>query len=178
MSEGVTVESSYIHRGRRINLRSDRIRAPSGQELIREVVEHPGAVAIVALDAEGQVILVRQYRHAVGRTLLEIPAGTLEPGEDPLECARRELEEETGYAAARWERIAGFYSSPGFCDEYLTIFQATGLSATPTRPDPDEIQGLVCVPLSETPRLIASGEICDSKSIIGLLTVAQGRGGA
>jgi len=166
-----TLSSQQVFQGRLIRVRVDRVRLPGGGESSREIVEHNGAVAIVALDGESHVLLVRQFRKAVERTLLEIPAGTLEPGEDPLECAHRELKEETGYAAGKMEHLGGFYSAPGFCAEYLTLYLATDLKPGPSNTEFDEDIELVRLPLSQTPQLIASGAICDAKSIIGLLSV-------
>lgn len=126
-------------------------------------------MAIVPVDSEGNVLLVRQYRKAAERNLLEIPAGGIEEGEEPLRSARRELEEETGFSAQNWERLTGFYTSPGFCTEYMHVFLATNLSAAAGKPDDDENIEVVRLPLSKAPELISSGEICDAKSIAGLL---------
>ena len=109
-----------------IDVERARIRFADGHEAERIVVRHPGAVAIVALDEEGRWLLVRQYRHPAGSVLLEVPAGTLEPGEAPERAAARELREETGFAAAELERLGGFYTAPGFCDEYIHVFLARG----------------------------------------------------
>ena len=166
-----TLSSQLIYQGRLIRVRVDRVRLPNGRESSREIVEHNGAVAIVALDGEGNVLLVRQYRKAVERTLLEIPAGTLEAGEEPLKCAHRELQEETGYMAGKMEHLGGFYSAPGFCTEYLTLYLATDLTPGPSNAEADEDIELVRLPLAQTRDLIASGAICDAKSIIGLLSV-------
>jgi ADP-ribose pyrophosphatase len=163
-----TLKSKTIYKGSIVNLRVDAVELPGGRKTRREVVEHGGSVAIVAIDSEDRVLLVRQFRSPVGRMLLEIPAGTIEPGEEPIECALRELEEETGYVAREWQHLGGFYSSPGFCTEYLHLFSATELR--PGRPVAEAIE-LVPTPLSQTPELISSGEICDAKSIAGLLWV-------
>src|SRR5919204_1942121 len=113
------IKTEYPYRGRVLNLRLDTVRLPNGNETKREIAEHPGAVAIVALDAKDRVILVRQYRHAVGRELLEIPAGTFEKDEPPEKTAPRELKEETGLTAKRWELLARFYASPGVLTEEM-----------------------------------------------------------
>lgn len=176
-AEGDVVSSTHAYRGRVVSLRLDEIALPSGARIRREVVEHAGSVAIVALDADGNVVLVRQHRHAVGRSLLEIPAGTREPGEDALACVHRELAEETGYTAAHVERLMGFYAAPGFCTEYLDIYLAAGLRPGTARPEEDEGIELVLLPLAEALALVARGEICDAKSIIGLLLVGQGAAG-
>ena len=121
------VASRIVHRGRVVTLRVDDVRLPDGRIVVREVVDHPGAVVIAALDAHGCVTLVRQYRHAVGDRLLELPAGTLEPGEEPLETAMRELREEAGLVAGRWDRLGTFFSSPGFLREEMHAFLAREL---------------------------------------------------
>jgi len=171
MTEERTLESQLLYKGRLVNLRLDTVELPSGRQAKREIVEHRGAVAIVALDAAGQALLVRQYRKATERTLLEIPAGTLDPGEEPGDCAQRELQEETGYRAGKMERIGGFYTSPGFCTEFIHLFLATGLESSPLPADADEAIELLRLPITDAPKLITSGEICDAKTIAGLLTV-------
>ena len=158
--------------GRRVNLHLDRVLLPRGRETTREVVEHPDCVAIVAMDAEDNVILVRQFRHAVAQELLEIPAGGIEPGEEPLQSALRELEEEIGYTAGRMERLGGFYSSPGYSTEFLHLFLATELEPGGSRAHEDEIIEVVPIPLKQVHRLITSGELRDAKSIAGLYALS------
>lgn len=170
MSRGErTIATERIYEGRILNLRIDTVELANGVRTRREIVEHADAVAIVPLDHDGNVILVRQYRKPIERELLEIPAGLIHPGEDPVECARRELREETGYLAEGLEWLASLYTSPGFSSELMHIYLAITLLQAPLKADEDEIIQLVRVPLKETPRLIASGEICDAKSIAGLL---------
>ena len=164
--------SKRIYEGRLVNLRQDAVVLSSGRETVREVVEHPDCVAIVAINSEDNVVMVRQFRKPVEGVLLEIPAGVIEPGEEPQECALRELEEETGYMAGKMERIGGFYSSPGYSTEFLYLFLATDLQKGSTRPDEDEIIEVVSIPWEQIPGLIAKGEVCDAKSIVGLFTVA------
>jgi ADP-ribose pyrophosphatase len=147
----------------------DTVELPSGRKTKREIVEHGGVAAIVAIDSENNVLLVRQYRKPVERVLLEIPAGGMESGEDALVCARRELEEETGFSAERWEELGFFYTSPGFCTEQMHLYLATELRPAENAADDDENIELVRVPLASVPELIASGEVCDAKSIAGLL---------
>jgi ADP-ribose pyrophosphatase len=166
-----TVESRQVYEGRRIKLHVDRVVLPSGRETTREVVDHPDCVAIVAVDAENNVILVRQFRYALARELLEIPAGVIEPGEEPVYSAFRELEEETGYTAARMERLGGFYSSPGCFTEFLHLFLATELEPGHKAVQDDEITEVVPVPLEQVRNLIISGELRDAKSIAGLLSL-------
>ncbi len=169
--EEQTLDSRQIYDGRRVKLRLDRVMLHSGRETTREVVEHPDCVAIVALDAEDNVILVRQFRHAVAKELLEIPAGGIEPGEEPLKSALRELAEESGYIAGSIKRLGGFYSSPGYSTEYLHLFLATEIKPGPSQAQEDEILEVVPIPLKQVHRLITSGEIQDAKSIAGLLAL-------
>jgi ADP-ribose pyrophosphatase len=166
-----TVASQRVYEGRLINLRIDTIRLENGRLVKREIVEHPGAVAIVALDEDDSVILVRQFRKAAERELLEIPAGTLEAGEEPMACAHRELKEETGYRAERLEPIGSFYPSPGYCTECIRLYLATGLQKGQSAPEGDELIRTTKVPLSEIPAMVSRGEICDGKTIAGLLSV-------
>lgn len=167
------LDSRYAFKGRIINLRVDTVRLPNGKTSTREVVEYAGAVTIAALDDQQQVLLVRQYRYAVGRELVELPAGKLEPGEDPLECARRELTEETGYRAREWRPLLRFYSTPGFTSEHMHLFLASELEQGEQAPDEDEFVEVLKVPLDEALRMVDRGEICDSKSIVGLLAASR-----
>jgi ADP-ribose pyrophosphatase len=163
--------------GRRISVRLDEIEFPSGHRAVFEVVEHPGAVAMVALTAERHVLLVRQFRPAVGVELLELPAGTREPGETPLACARRELAEEVGRAANRWEPLLAFYPSPGVLSEELHLFLAEDLhpaGGAPAVQQDEEDLRVEVMPLEEAYRRIGTGGIRDAKSIIGI-TVARDR---
>jgi len=172
-----TLESRHVYNGKILNLRVDRVMLRGGSQAIREVVEFHGGVAVVALDGAGRVLLVRQYRYAVGRYLLELPAGNLEPGERPEECAARELEEETGYRAARVEPLCSFYSAPGGTDELMHVFWATGLALGRSRPDDDERIEVVPVMWDDALAMVARGEICDAKSVIGLLMAQSRRAG-
>ncbi|MEE9400576.1 MAG: NUDIX hydrolase [Dehalococcoidia bacterium] len=169
VSQERTLHTERIYQGRLVGLRVDTVELPSGRKTKREIVEHGGVAAIVAIDSENNVLLVRQYRKPVERVLLEIPAGGMEPGEDALVCARRELEEETGFSAERWEELGFFYTSPGFCTEQMHLYLATELRPAKNAADDDENIELVRVPLTSVPELIASGEVCDAKSIAGLL---------
>ncbi|MDI6709722.1 MAG: NUDIX hydrolase [Bacillota bacterium] len=167
------LESCYVYRGKVLNMRVDTVELPGGRRGTREVVEYAGAVAVVALDRDGRVLLVRQYRYPVGRELIEIPAGKLEPGEDPAAAARRELAEETGSTAGRLERLLRFFSTPGFTSEEMHLYLATDLEPGPAAPDEDEFVELVRVPLDTARRMVERGEICDAKSIVGILTVCD-----
>ncbi len=170
MKEERTLHSQKVYEGRAVKLRVDTVEKTSGRKTTREIVEHPDSVAIVALDAEEKVLLVRQYRKAVGKELLEIPAGGIDPGEDPLDAVRRELQEEAGYLPGKIEKLGGFYAAPGYCTEYLHLFLATDL--TPSRLYAEDTEGieLVRVPVTEIRQLVASGQICDAKTIAGLLS--------
>jgi ADP-ribose pyrophosphatase len=161
--------SERIYEGRLINLRVDQVRTSTGIETVREIVEHPGAVAIIALDEAERVLLVKQYRHAVRAVTLEIPAGTLEPDEDPLEAAQRELREETGYRAGQLERLGVIYTAPGFSTEYIHFFLATQLTADRLTMDEDEVIDLLRSPLAGVVELVRSGQIDDGKTVGGLL---------
>jgi ADP-ribose pyrophosphatase len=169
MPAEIKLDGRRIYDGKILNLRVDRVALPGGGQAIREVVEFHGGVAIVALDAAGRVLLVRQYRYAVGRDLLELPAGILERGEQPIECAARELEEETGYCAARIEPLCRFYSTPGGTDEVLHIFLASELTPGPPRPEADERIEVLPTAWDDALALVRRGEICDGKTVIGLL---------
>lgn len=152
-----------------IRLVRDTIRFPNGHEVQRAVIEHPGAVALVVVDAEGRWLLVRQYRHPARRHLLEIPAGTREAGEAPEETAAREVREETGYAAGRLERLGGAWMAPGFCQEFIHFFLATDLRADPLPQDQDEyIEPPVRLTIAEVDLAIADGRIEDGKTLAAL----------
>lgn len=167
------LSSRQVYRGKVVTLRVDDISLPDGGQATREVVEHPGAVVIIALDAEDRVALVRQYRHAIKRYLLELPAGGLEPGEAPLETAQRELREEVGAEAAVWTRLGSFFSSPGFANEILHVFLAEDLRSAPIEPDDDEDIVVVRCKVSEVYRHL--DDILDAKSLAALLLLARER---
>lgn len=177
MSREQTIGSERIYQGRVLALRVDIVRMPDGRERRREIVEHPGAVAIVAVDPEERILMVRQYRSGPAREMLEVPAGTREAGEAAEECVRRELQEETGYRAATVRPLLGFYTAPGFCTEYLEVYVAADLTPSRLTGDDDEDIALERVPLARVPELIRTGEICDAKSVAGLLAYLAGRAG-
>ncbi|MGI6703344.1 MAG: NUDIX hydrolase [Clostridia bacterium] len=164
-----TLESRTVYRGSIINLRLDSVELGNGRTALREVVEHPGAVGILALKKNGDIVMVRQYRKAVERELLELPAGKLEKGEDPKECAARELEEETGYRASDIRYIMTFYTSPGFSNEVMHLFYATGLDRGEKHPDEDEVVDTVEIGQKEALDMVLSGGIRDGKTITGIL---------
>ncbi|MFC2040920.1 NUDIX hydrolase [Chloroflexota bacterium] len=173
MAEEKTLSSQLVYEGRAVKLRVDTVRMSSGRETTREIVEHSDCVAIVAIDADDNVLLVNQFRKAVGKELLEVPAGGVEAGEDPVTTVQRELQEETGYLPQKVERLGGFYSAPGYCTEYLHLYLATELIPSQLYAEDTENIRLVRVPVSQIPGLIASGSICDAKSIAGLLTFLE-----
>jgi ADP-ribose pyrophosphatase len=172
-NEAELVSSRVVFQGRVLEVRVDEIVLGNGVRTQREKVVHPGAVVVVALDEEERVALVTQYRHAVGQDLLELPAGTLEPGEDPLETARRELREEAGVRAGSWQHLGSFYSSPGFLREELHAYLATDLEAAPQDLEDDEDIELEWVPLEAL--LNGSPEIRDAKTLAALWLAARSR---
>ena len=149
------------------------ITSESGEQLERHVVEHPGAVGILPILPDGRIVLIRQHRIAVEEDLIELPAGTMEPGEAPIITARRELLEETGYRANELTPLLKFYPSPGFVKEEMHLFKATGLTAGPTAQEDDEKIEVILTTLPKAIKMIHSGEIRDAKTIIGLLWYSQ-----
>ena len=155
--------------GRIFNVDRLRVQLPDGRNAIRDVVRHPGAVAVVALTEEGRICLVRQYRTALGRVTVEIPAGKLDPGEDPLECASRELLEETGMEAEKIAYLTTIATSDGFTDELIHIYMATGLSFSKSSPDADEFINVDLVEVGELIDAVLDGRIEDAKTVVGAL---------
>ncbi|MGB2960045.1 MAG: NUDIX hydrolase [Bacteroidota bacterium] len=174
-----------LYSGKMVDLVVDQVRYPSGKTGVREIVRHPGGSAVVPLLDDGTVLFVRQLRYPLEKEILELPAGKLEPGEDPREAASRELEEETGYTVGRLQKLSSIYTSPGFCDEELHIFLATGLVRSvggPRREEGEFSMTTQTVSLPEALAMIERGEIQDGKTIVGLLLTAgrlrtEGRGG-
>lgn len=162
------LESRRLYEGRVVSLRVDRVKLAGGREAVREVAEHAPVVGIVALDGEGNVLLVRQYRLPAGQSLLEIPAGGIDPNESAEEAAQRELQEETGQRAGRLELLCSFFLSPGYCDEYMYLYLATALEPSTLAADADERIEVVRLSLARALRLIERGEIHDAKTIVGL----------
>ncbi|MBQ4516547.1 MAG: NUDIX hydrolase [Clostridia bacterium] len=164
-----TIGSEKIFDGRVIRVRRDTVELPNKHTSTREVVEHPGGVAIVPIDNDGNVHMVRQYRYPLGRLCLELPAGKLEYGEDHRECGLRELGEETGMEAGNFEYLGVFCPSPGFCQELIHIYLATDLKQGKIHLDEDEFLEVEKYPLSDLIKMIHEGKIQDGKTVIGLL---------
>lgn len=165
-----TLNSKMIFEGKIIDLRFDEVELPNGKKAAREIVLHPGAVAVVALTLDKEVLMVRQYRKAVETTLLEIPAGKIEQGEPIKECAQRELMEETGFCAGDLMYLTGIYTSPGFSNEIIHIFLAKNLSAKYSEPDDDEFIEVVKLGFEDAVGRALAGEFKDAKTLTGLLT--------
>ncbi len=168
-----TLSAEYQFNGRIINLRVDQARLPDGSVAGREVVEHPGGVGVLALNDAGEVLLVRQFRYPYGELLIEIPAGKRDPGEDPLTTGKRELEEETGVTADRFIPLGRVYPTPGYCDEVIHLFMATGLHITAAHPDEDEFLDVLRMPLASLVEAVMRGEIPDAKTQIAALKAWQ-----
>ncbi len=168
-----TLSSRLLHEGRNFDFLVDKVELPNGHVTQRDIVRHPGAVAIVPILGDGRVVLIRQFRYAAGKTILEIPAGTLELGEPPLECAVRELREETGYAAKELEPLLSCFMAPGYSDEVIHFFVARGLSVVGDDPEDDEEITLEFHRLEEVRRMIADNVIEDAKTIVGILTMKE-----
>lgn len=169
MSREELVWSDYAFEGKLVQVRVDSVRIEGGPLRQREVVEHPGAVAILPVLDDGRLVLIRQYRHAVGKYLLEVPAGTLEAEESPEQCAIRELAEETGYTSRELNELIRFFVSPGWCNEELVCFLATGLTEGQKDLEDDEKIDTVLVAPGEIVTLIADGQIGDAKTIMAIL---------
>ena len=167
------VSKEVIYPGKIIRMEQWTVELPNGETAMREIACHPGASAIVALDDEGQIILVSQHRIAVDRITLELPAGKLDsPGEDPFICAQRELSEETGLTAANWDKLMCLETTPGFCNEKIHIYLATGLSQGDCHPDEDEFVAVSRMPLTEAVARVMNGDFHDGKTALGIMLAA------
>ena len=168
------LDGRTVFQGKLIRVEHWDVRLPDGETALREVVCHSGAAAVVPVDEDGCVILVRQHRIAVDRLTLEIPAGKFDhPGEDPLVCAQRELSEETGFVARHWEKLTCLETTPAFCNERIHLYLASGLSSGSTHPDEDEFVATVRMPLSEAVDRVMRGEFRDGKTALALLMAAR-----
>ncbi|MBM4126847.1 MAG: NUDIX hydrolase [Nitrospira sp.] len=160
-----------IYTGKVVTLNVDTVRLPNGETVELETIRHPGAAAVVPVKDDGTVVLIRQFRHAASGFIYEIPAGKLHPGEDPLDCASRELEEEVGYRASSFELLSSIFTAPGFADEVIHVYKATGLTRGKQQLDRDEVLDVIEMPLAEAVGKIADGTIRDAKTIVGLQAV-------
>ncbi len=167
-----TLNSTRPWSGRRIRVRVDEVERSDGHRTTREIIEHPGAVAMLAWDG-ARLAMVRQWRHATGQVLLEIPAGTLEPGEPPADTARRELAEEVGLAATTWVEGPRFFTAPGFCTELMHLYLATGLTDATAEADADELLEPSWLTLPDALAAVDDGRIADAKSILGIGWLAR-----
>ena len=158
-----------VFQGRVLTLNLERVRLPNGRVAEFEIAHHPGGAAVVALDADGRVCLLRQFRHAAGGWLVELPAGKLDGGEPPLECAQRELAEEAGVMAGRWDKLGEFFSSPGVLTEVIHLYLARELAPVAARPEEHEVLEASWVPFDEAVRQATGARLLDAKSLIGLL---------
>ena len=160
-----------IYKGKVVVLNVETVTLPNGATVDLEVIRHPGAAAIVPIKDDGTVILIRQFRHAAGGFIYEIPAGKLHPGEDPRDCAARELEEEIGYRASSFELLSSIFTAPGFADEVIHIYKGTGLTKGRQKLDHDEVLTVVELPIEKAIAQIQDGTIRDGKTIVGLQAV-------
>lgn len=161
------IDGELVYDGKLLKVRKDRVRLPNGGEATREYFRHPGAVVIIPLLDDGTVVLERQYRYPNDRVFIELPAGKLEYGEDPLLCAQRELKEETGYTARDWQFVCTIHNAIAYCDEHLEIFLARGLTAGERQLDEEEFLDVFSVPVNALMDLVREGQITDVKTMIG-----------
>ena len=175
------LSSRLAYQGKVFNVYTDTVIEPGGGENTRDVIRHNGSVVILAVDAsknpaDPDIILERQYRHAAGQFLIELPAGRIEPGEKPLAAAKREMIEETGFRARKWTLLTRYFASPGFLGEWMQIYLAEDIREGAATPEPDEHIEIHRVPLSEAMRMVAANQIHDGKTIIGLFLFSASRG--
>jgi ADP-ribose pyrophosphatase len=163
------LHTETIYHGRAFDVRRDEIRLPDGKTARLEIVDHTGAVTLVPVDDQKRVLFVRQYRHAAGEVLLELPAGMVEPGELPLDCARREIREETGMAAGRIELIGEYYLAPGYSTEFMHVYLAADLHPDPLPGDADEFISVEAIPIEVVLRMVEDGKIHDAKTLASLM---------
>ncbi len=179
-TKAVVLKSKVSYKGRVFSVTTDTVTEPGGVTSTRDVIRHNGSVIILAVDtsknpADPTILIERQYRHAAGQFLLELPAGRIEPGEAPLAAAKRELIEETGFRAKRWSRLVRYYASPGFLSETMQVFLAEDIRAGVAQPEEDEKIELMHIPLSELIGMIESGKVLDGKTILSVMLYAANR---
>ena len=160
--------SETVFKGRLMHVKCDRVRLPNGKESTREYIVHPGAVVVIPVFDNGDLLLERQHRYPLRRDFIELPAGKIDPGEDDLTCAKRELEEETGYTATEWREVTTIYPCIGYSDERLAFYLARGLTEGNHGRDPDEFLEILRVPFGEAMDWLRRGKICETKTVIGL----------
>lgn len=177
MADHARLNSERVYEGRLLKIDRDRVKLPNGRETTLEMIRHPGASAIVPFVTADDILLIRQFRYATGGFIYEVPAGTLDPGEDPEACARREVEEESGHRAGRLEKLASIYTTPGFTDEIIHLYAAFDLTPVGQNLDHDEVMTVERMPLAEAIARITRGEIVDAKSICALLLAERVRRG-
>jgi ADP-ribose pyrophosphatase len=164
-----TIAQKTVYRGHAFNVRRDELKTPDQRTIHLDIIEHVGAVTLLPVDTHRRILFVRQYRHATGQELLELPAGTLDEGELPEVCAHREIREETGFAAGKMEKLGEFFLAPGYSTEYMEVYLASDLQPAPLPGDPDEFITLQAIPIEEAYNMALSGEIQDGKSLAALL---------
>jgi ADP-ribose pyrophosphatase len=167
------LQTEIGYQGRTFKIRKDTLRLPDGRETVYDIIDHPGAVTIIPVDDNGKILFIKQFRPATGDILLELPAGTLEKGEDPKDCAAREIQEETGYAARILKPIGAVWLAPGYSTEYLHFFFAKDLYISPLKGDEDEFISVEAIPYNRALEMAYSGEIKDGKSLAGLLLLGK-----
>lgn len=163
------IKSEVVFEGNLLTVRRDTVELPNGKHATRELIQHPGAVAVVPIRNDGKILLVRQFRYPVDQLTLEIPAGKLDPGEEPEACAKRELEEETGYKAKKLRLLSSILTTPGFTNEVIHLYLAEDLVLAEQCPDEDEFIDVEVFTKEEIKKMIENGTICDAKSLLGLL---------
>ncbi len=164
-----TLSQNIVYRGRAFSIRCDEVQLPNQRTMHVDVIEHPGAVTILPVDGEGRILFVRQYRHATGKELLELPAGTLDTDEPPETCALREIREETGFATGNMVKLGEFFLAPGYSTEYMVVYLATELKPAPLPKDQDEFISLEAIPVEQAYQMALSNELMDGKSLAALL---------
>lgn len=172
------LSSKLSYQGPLFKVFTEQVREPGGKESRRDVIRHNGSIVILAVDSskdkkDPRIIMEQQYRHAAGQYLVELPAGKLEPGEDPLEGAKRELKEETGYEAKKWTKLVRYFASPGFLGEWMQVFLAEDLTVGVATPEEDESIDVAAIPLSKVLKMIAKGKVLDGKTLVSVMTYAR-----